>query len=60
MPKVIAKLGDFNGIDSKGIAQGFLFPIDSDWTLQVKVYTVSAISASIPPTSSGSDDNNAQ
>ena len=24
--KVIAKLGDFNGIDPKGIARGFLFP----------------------------------
>jgi sugar lactone lactonase YvrE len=78
LPKVIAKLGDFNGIDKKGIAQGFLFPaslafsedgrtlyvsnltlylpyagadaaIDSDWTLQVKGYTVSKISAVIPP-----------
>jgi sugar lactone lactonase YvrE len=26
VPKVIAKLGDFDGIDEKGIAQGFLFP----------------------------------
>jgi sugar lactone lactonase YvrE len=24
--KVIAKLGDFRGVDSNGIAQGFLFP----------------------------------
>ena len=76
--KVIAKLGDFYGIDQNGIAQGFLFPaslafspdgrtlcvsnltlylpyagaepaIDSDWTLQVKGYTVSAIPAIIPP-----------
>ena len=74
--KVIAKLGDFNGIDQNGIAQGFLFPaslafskdgstlyvsnltlflpyagankaIDSDWTLQVKGYTVSKLQ--IPP-----------
>jgi sugar lactone lactonase YvrE len=77
LPKVIAKLGDFYGIDQNGIAQGFLFPaslalsrdgstlyvsnltlylpyagadaaIDSDWTLEVKGYTVSAIPAIIP------------
>jgi len=83
VPKVIAKLGDFNGIDSNGIARGFLFPaspafskdghtlyvsnltlylpyaganaaIDSDWTLQVKGYTVSAIPAIIPPIPGGS------
>jgi sugar lactone lactonase YvrE len=82
LPKVIAKLGDFDGIDQNGIAQGFLFPaspafspdgttlyvsnltlylpyagadaaIDSDWTLQVKAYTVSKISTSIPPISGG-------
>jgi sugar lactone lactonase YvrE len=80
--KVIAKLGDFEGIDQNGIAQGFLFPaslafspdgstlyvsnltlylpyaggnlaIDSDWTLQVKGYTVSAISTFIPPIPGG-------
>ena len=84
VPKVIAKLGDFYGIDDNGIAQGFLFPaslafskdrqtlyvsnltlylpyaganaaIDSDWTLQVKGYTVSQISAFIPPLDG--DDN---
>jgi len=78
VPKVIAKLGDFNGI-----AKGFLFPaspafskdggtlyvsnltlylpyaganaaIDSDWTLQVKGYTVSQIPAVIPPIAGGS------
>jgi sugar lactone lactonase YvrE len=78
VPKVIAKLGDFYGIDQNGIAQGFLFPaslafsqdgstlyvsnltlflpyagadpaIDSDWTLQVKGYTVSKLPAFIPP-----------
>jgi SMP-30/gluconolaconase/LRE-like protein len=83
VPKVIAKLGDFNGIDKNGIAQGLLFPaspafskdggtlyvsnltlylpyaganaaIDSDWTLQVKGYTVSAIPAVIPPIQGGS------
>ena len=84
VPKVIAKLGDFNGIDKNGIAQGFLFPaspafsrdgrtlyvsnltlylpyagvpnsaIDSDWTLQVKGYTVSAIPAVIPQIEGGS------
>lgn len=82
VPKVIAKLGDFNGIDSNGIAQGFLFPaspafskdghtlyvsnltlylpyaganaaIDSDWTLQVKGYTVSQIPAVIPQVEGG-------
>lgn len=26
VPKVIAKLGDFYGIDDDGVAQGFLFP----------------------------------
>ena len=82
VPKVIAKLGDFRGIDQNGIAQGFLFPaslafspdgstlyvsnltlylpyagadpaIDSDWTLEVKGYTVSAIPAFIPPIQGG-------
>jgi len=86
VPKVIAKLGDFYGVDDNGIAQGFLFPaslafskdgqtlyvsnltlylpyagantaIDSDWTLQVKGYTVSQISAFIPPLDG---DDNAQ
>jgi sugar lactone lactonase YvrE len=83
VPKVIAKLGDFNGIDSNGVAQGLLFPaspafskdgktlyvsnltlylpyaganaaIDSDWTLQVKGYTVSAIPVVIPSVPGGS------
>jgi sugar lactone lactonase YvrE len=78
IPKVIAKLGDFGGIDENGIAQGFLFPaspafspdgktlyvsnltlflpfaganvaIDSPWALQVKGYTVSKMSAELPP-----------
>jgi sugar lactone lactonase YvrE len=78
--KVIAKLGDFRGIDQDGIARGLLFPaslafskdrstlyvsnltlflpyagaqpaIDSDWTLQVKGYTVSRLPAEIPPLS---------
>jgi len=76
--KVIAKLGDFRGIDKDGIVRGLLFPaslafskdrstlyvsnltlflpfagaqaaIDSDWTLQVKGYTVSQLPAKIPP-----------
>ena len=75
---VIAKLGDFGGIDQNGIARGLLFPaslafsrngkflyvsnlalylpyagaepaINSQWTLQVKGYTVSALTAKIPP-----------
>jgi sugar lactone lactonase YvrE len=85
--KVIAKLGDFRGIDQNGIARGFLFPaslafskdrstlyvsnltlflpfagaqkaIDSDWTLQVKGYTVSKLPAQIP--SSQNDQGNNQ
>jgi sugar lactone lactonase YvrE len=80
--KVIAKLGDFGGIDPNGIAKGLLFPaslafsndgttlyvsnltlflpfagaraaIDSAWTLQVQGYTVSALSATIPPIAGG-------
>jgi sugar lactone lactonase YvrE len=80
--KVIAKLGDFKGIDANGIAQGFLFPaslafsndgstlyvsnltlflpfagaqaaIDSAWTLEVSGYTVSKLSATLPPLPTG-------
>jgi sugar lactone lactonase YvrE len=80
--KVIAKLGDFRGIDQNGIAQGLLFPaslafskdgatlyvsnltlflpfagaqpaVDSAWTLQVQGYTVSSLSATIPPIPGG-------
>jgi sugar lactone lactonase YvrE len=80
--KVIAKLGDFNGISSDGTPQGLLFPaspafspdgktlyvsnltlnlpfagaqaaVDSAWTLQAKHYTVSKISAVIPPIAGG-------
>jgi sugar lactone lactonase YvrE len=74
--RAIAKLGDFEGIDSGGAAQGLLFPaslafggdflyvtnlaldlrlfglaqsVDSQWTQQVTTYTVSKISALIPP-----------
>lgn len=75
--KLIAKLGEFGGLDEDGIARGFLFPaspafskdgstlyvsnltlflpfagaeaaIDSAWTLQVKGYTVSKLSAKLP------------
>lgn len=73
--KVIAKLGDFDGLDKRGAAIGFLFPaslvrhdgwiyvtnlaldlrlfglpqaVDSQWTAQVKSYTVSRIRARIP------------
>lgn len=82
VPKVIAKLGDFYGIDRNGIPQGLLFPaspafsqdgrtlyvsnltlylpyagaltaIDSDWTLQVKGYTVSAIPVFLPAVQDG-------
>jgi sugar lactone lactonase YvrE len=87
LPKVIAKLGDFNGIGQNGIAQGFLFPaslafskdgqklyvsnltlylpyagaeaaIDSNWTLQVKGYTVSQIPAFIPPLNGNDNSQN--
>jgi len=74
--RVIAKLGDFGGIDSTGTAIGLLFPaslrlsggslfvtnlaldlrlfglpqaVDSQWTHQVTTYTVSKISAKLPP-----------
>jgi sugar lactone lactonase YvrE len=76
--KVIAKLGDFDGIDKDGVVEGLLFPaslafsrdgkelyvsnltlylpyagaelaVDSAWTLMAKHYTVSKISAVIPP-----------
>jgi len=73
--KVIAKLGDFDGLDKRGAAIGFLFPaslvrhdgwiyvtnlaldirlfglpqaVDSQWTAQVKSYTISRIRARIP------------
>jgi SMP-30/Gluconolactonase/LRE-like region len=76
--KVIAKLGDFDGVDKNGVPHGFLFPaspdfskdgnflyvsnlaldlrlfglvqsVDSQWTAQVKSYTISRIKARIPP-----------
>jgi sugar lactone lactonase YvrE len=74
--RVVAKLGDFDGLDPMGAANGLLFPAslvfshgfvyvtnlaldlrlfglaqaaDSQWTAQVKRYTVSRIRAQIPP-----------
>jgi sugar lactone lactonase YvrE len=76
--KVIAKLGDFNGISERGVVRGLLFPaslafsldrktlyvsnltlflpfagaqaaVDSQWTLEVKRYTVAKLRAAIPP-----------
>jgi len=76
--KAIAKLGDFDGVDKKGVPHGLLFPaspdfskdgnflyvsnlaldlrlfglvesVDSQWTAQVKSYTISRIKARIPP-----------
>ena len=79
--KVIAKLGDFEGVDHRGIPRGLLFPaspafsldgrtlyvtnlaldlrlatgspasqtIDSQWTDQVKSYTVSKIKTNFKP-----------
>lgn len=84
--KVIAKLGDFEGVDQNGAPRGLLFPaspafsldgnflyvsdlgldlrlfslpqaIDSQWTAQVKRYTVSKIRARIPPVLGGSNEN---
>ncbi len=80
--RVIAKLGDFDGVDKRGIPRGLLFPaspafsadgrwlyvtnlaldlrlfglpqaVDSQWTAQVKRYTVSRIPARIPPIPAG-------
>jgi sugar lactone lactonase YvrE len=82
--KVIAKLGDFDGIDEHGVVRGLLFPaspafsrdgktlyvsnltlflpfagaqaaVDSQWTLEVKRYTVSKLRAVIPPLSDGDE-----
>jgi len=76
--KVIAKLGDFNGINERGVVRGLLFPaslafsldgktlyvsnltlflpfagaraaVDSQWTLEVKRYSVAKLRAVIPP-----------
>lgn len=82
--KAIAKLGDFNGVDKKGVPHGLLFPaspdfskdgnflyvsnlaldlrlfnqtfksVDSEWTAQVQTYTISRITARIPPVGPGS------
>jgi sugar lactone lactonase YvrE len=82
--RVIAKLGDFDGIDRHGAPIGFLFPasparhgdwiyvtnlaldirlfglpqaVDSQWTAQVKSYTISRIRARIPRLSGLCDDH---
>lgn len=84
--RVIAKRGDFNGVDQDGVPHGLLFPaspafspdghvlyvsdlaldlrifnlpqaVDSQWTAQVRRYTVSKISARIPPVPGGGDEN---
>ena len=80
--KVIAKLGDFNGVNESGVPHGLLFPaspdfskdgnflyisnlaldlrlfglvesVDSQWTHQVQRYTISRITARIPPVGPG-------
>lgn len=80
--KVIAKLGDFNGVDKSGVPHGLLFPaspdfskdgnflyisnlaldlrlfglvelVDLQWTHQVQRYTISRITARIPPVGPG-------
>ncbi len=84
--KVIAKRGDFEGVDEDGVPHGLLFPaspafsldgkflyvsdlaldlrvfnlpeaVDSQWTAQVRRYTVSKISARIPPLPDGDNEN---
>jgi sugar lactone lactonase YvrE len=83
--KVIAKLGDFNGVDKSGVPNGLIFPaspdfskdgnflyisnlaldlrlfglvesVDSQWTHQVQRYTISRITARIPPVGPGSSN----
>ena len=80
--KVIAKLGDFNGVNKSGVPHGLLFPaspdfskdgnflyisnlaldlrlfglvesVNSQWTHQVQRYTISRITARIPPVGPG-------
>ncbi|HEY6619398.1 MAG TPA: SMP-30/gluconolactonase/LRE family protein [Steroidobacteraceae bacterium] len=46
--KVIAKLGDFYGLDQKGIAQGFLFPASLAFSLDGTTLYVSNLTLYLP------------
>ena len=46
--KVIAKLGDFNGIDRHGVARGFLFPASPAFSLDGKTLYVSNLTLFLP------------
>jgi sugar lactone lactonase YvrE len=46
--KVIAKLGDFNGIDRQGVARGLLFPASPAFSLDGKTLYVSNLSLYLP------------
>jgi sugar lactone lactonase YvrE len=46
--KVVAKLGDFNGIDKDGVARGFLFPASLDFSLDGKTLYVSNLTLFLP------------
>jgi sugar lactone lactonase YvrE len=46
--KVIAKLGDFNGIDEKGVVRGLLFPASPAFSLDGKTLYVSNLTLYLP------------
>jgi len=46
--KVIAKLGDFNGIDERGVARGLLFPASLAFSRDGKTLYVSNLSLYLP------------
>jgi len=46
--KVIAKLGDFNGIDERGVARGLLFPASLAFSLDGKTLYVSNLTLYLP------------
>ena len=46
--KVIAKLGDFNGIDPKGIARGLLFPASLAFSNDRSTLYVSNLTLNLP------------
>jgi sugar lactone lactonase YvrE len=46
--KVIAKLGDFNGIDERGVVRGLLFPASPAFSLDGKTLYVSNLTLFLP------------
>src|SRR6202023_3164525 len=46
--KVIAKLGDFDGIDERGVVRGFLFPASLAFSLDRKTLYVSNLTLFLP------------